>query len=209
MNFVLFILNKIKYSINDQREHRTDKYDRGFLGKKLKRLIIELFIAATILLCIVGMILLRNQARVFLQWSLVSNKKWWNRFNKCRWFVDIQKEPLKVIGTKWSNSSIRWTYVNHSYVVSMVTVLKDLQLFNSVQLNLALWVRCFIVIRLENQIFWNFTIFILGHDVIAQAQSGTGKTATFAISILQQLDVDCKDCQALILAPTRELAQQV
>ncbi len=50
---------------------------------------------------------------------------------------------------------------------------------------------------------------ILGHDVIAQAQSGTGKTATFAISILQQLDPEFKDCQALILAPTRELAQQV
>ena len=49
----------------------------------------------------------------------------------------------------------------------------------------------------------------LGHDVIAQAQSGTGKTATFAISILQQLDPDLKDCQALILAPTRELAQQI
>jgi superfamily II DNA or RNA helicase len=48
-----------------------------------------------------------------------------------------------------------------------------------------------------------------GHDVIAQAQSGTGKTATFAISILQQLDMESKDCQALILAPTRELAQQV
>jgi superfamily II DNA/RNA helicase len=45
--------------------------------------------------------------------------------------------------------------------------------------------------------------------VIAQAQSGTGKTATFAVSILQQLDPDFKDCQALILAPTRELAQQV
>ena len=45
--------------------------------------------------------------------------------------------------------------------------------------------------------------------MIAQAQSGTGKTATFAISILQQLDPDLKECQALILAPTRELAQQV
>lgn len=52
-------------------------------------------------------------------------------------------------------------------------------------------------------------MFHSGHDVIAQAQSGTGKTATFAISILQQLDMESKDCQALILAPTRELAQQV
>ena len=50
---------------------------------------------------------------------------------------------------------------------------------------------------------------IKGHDVIAQAQSGTGKTATFSIAILQQLDIKLKDCQALVLAPTRELAQQV
>ena len=50
---------------------------------------------------------------------------------------------------------------------------------------------------------------IKGHDVIAQAQSGTGKTATFAISILQQIDVELKGTQALVLAPTRELAQQV
>ena len=45
--------------------------------------------------------------------------------------------------------------------------------------------------------------------MIAQAQSGTGKTATFAVSILQQLDVGKKSCQALVLAPTRELAQQI
>jgi len=46
-------------------------------------------------------------------------------------------------------------------------------------------------------------------DIIAQAQSGTGKTATFTIGILQQLDMTLKECQALILAPTRELAQQI
>jgi len=50
---------------------------------------------------------------------------------------------------------------------------------------------------------------IKGHDVIAQAQSGTGKTATFSISILQSIDVSKKACQALVLAPTRELAQQI
>ena len=50
---------------------------------------------------------------------------------------------------------------------------------------------------------------VKGHDVIAQAQSGTGKTATFSISILQQLDLSIKGTQALILAPTRELAQQI
>jgi translation initiation factor 4A len=50
---------------------------------------------------------------------------------------------------------------------------------------------------------------IEGRDVIAQAQSGTGKTATFAISILQNLDAAKLSCQALVLAPTRELAQQI
>ncbi len=50
---------------------------------------------------------------------------------------------------------------------------------------------------------------VKGHDVIAQAQSGTGKTATFSISILQKLDFSIKGTQALILAPTRELAQQI
>jgi translation initiation factor 4A len=45
--------------------------------------------------------------------------------------------------------------------------------------------------------------------IIAQAQSGTGKTATFSIGILQQLDYTKNECQALILAPTRELAQQI
>ena len=49
----------------------------------------------------------------------------------------------------------------------------------------------------------------VGSDVIAQAQSGTGKTATFSISVLQKLDPNVKACQALILAPTRELAQQI
>eukprot|EP00163_Fabomonas_tropica_P033964 TRINITY_DN9228_c0_g1_i2.p2 TRINITY_DN9228_c0_g1~~TRINITY_DN9228_c0_g1_i2.p2 ORF type:complete len:370 (+),score=128.25 TRINITY_DN9228_c0_g1_i2:253-1362(+) len=48
-----------------------------------------------------------------------------------------------------------------------------------------------------------------GHDVIAQAQSGTGKTATFAISILQSISLEVRDSQALVLAPTRELAQQI
>ena len=50
---------------------------------------------------------------------------------------------------------------------------------------------------------------IKGKDVIAQAQSGTGKTATFVISILQQMEMDDRECQALVLAPTRELAQQI
>lgn len=50
---------------------------------------------------------------------------------------------------------------------------------------------------------------IEGHDVIAQAQSGTGKTATFSISILERIDMSNTQCQALILAPTRELAQQI
>ncbi|CDK24359.1 unnamed protein product [Kuraishia capsulata CBS 1993] len=48
-----------------------------------------------------------------------------------------------------------------------------------------------------------------GRDVLAQAQSGTGKTATFTISALQRIDPSLKATQALILAPTRELALQI
>jgi len=50
---------------------------------------------------------------------------------------------------------------------------------------------------------------LAGNDTIAQAQSGTGKTATFSISTLQLIDLKVVRTQALILAPTRELAQQI
>ncbi|KAF8561799.1 hypothetical protein P879_07726 [Paragonimus westermani] len=50
---------------------------------------------------------------------------------------------------------------------------------------------------------------IEGRNVIAQAQSGTGKTATFSIAVLQQICTADPRCQALILAPTRELAKQI
>jgi len=48
-----------------------------------------------------------------------------------------------------------------------------------------------------------------GRDTIGQAQSGTGKTATFVIGVLQRIDYNLKACQGLILAPTRELANQI
>jgi len=50
---------------------------------------------------------------------------------------------------------------------------------------------------------------VKGHDTIAQAQSGTGKTATFSIAALQCISENSQDCQVLVLAPTRELAQQI
>jgi len=48
-----------------------------------------------------------------------------------------------------------------------------------------------------------------GRDTIGQAQSGTGKTATFVIGSLQRIDFSLRACQTLILAPTRELANQI
>jgi ATP-independent RNA helicase DbpA len=48
-----------------------------------------------------------------------------------------------------------------------------------------------------------------GRDVIAQAQTGSGKTAAFGLGLLQALDVDTIRLQALVLCPTRELADQV
>jgi ATP-dependent RNA helicase len=49
---------------------------------------------------------------------------------------------------------------------------------------------------------------IRGRDVIAQSQSGTGKTAVFSISTLQLLQENSRETQVIILSPTRELAEQ-
>jgi translation initiation factor 4A len=48
-----------------------------------------------------------------------------------------------------------------------------------------------------------------GHDILAQAQSGTGKTGTFTIGSLCRVDPSLKRVQVLILVPVRELAQQI
>jgi superfamily II DNA/RNA helicase len=50
---------------------------------------------------------------------------------------------------------------------------------------------------------------IMNKDVIAQAQSGTGKTATFVIGTLQNLESNFNFVKILVLVPTRELAHQI
>ena len=50
---------------------------------------------------------------------------------------------------------------------------------------------------------------LAGHDVIGQAQTGTGKTAAFGLPLLQYLDPSSDDVQAIVLTPTRELCIQV
>jgi ATP-dependent RNA helicase DeaD len=50
---------------------------------------------------------------------------------------------------------------------------------------------------------------LAGHDVIGQAQTGTGKTAAFGLPLLQYLDPDNDEVQAVVLTPTRELCIQV
>ena len=49
----------------------------------------------------------------------------------------------------------------------------------------------------------------IGNDVIALAQTGTGKTAAYGIPLLQKIDTDSKDTQAVIICPTRELCLQI
>ncbi|MXY86673.1 MAG: DEAD/DEAH box helicase [Chloroflexi bacterium] len=48
-----------------------------------------------------------------------------------------------------------------------------------------------------------------GHDVVGQAQTGTGKTVAFGLPAVEVCDPDLGECQAIVLTPTRELAQQV
>ncbi|HEU4485508.1 MAG TPA: DEAD/DEAH box helicase [Povalibacter sp.] len=50
---------------------------------------------------------------------------------------------------------------------------------------------------------------LAGRDVVGQAQTGTGKTAAFALPLLSRIDVSAREPQALVLVPTRELAIQV
>ena len=50
---------------------------------------------------------------------------------------------------------------------------------------------------------------LAGRDLVGQAQTGTGKTAAFALPILQDLDLEPARVQAVVLTPTRELALQV
>ncbi|MBS1145635.1 MAG: ATP-dependent helicase [Proteobacteria bacterium] len=52
-------------------------------------------------------------------------------------------------------------------------------------------------------------VLLEGHDLIGMAQTGTGKTAAFALPLMEQIDVKVAKPQALILTPTRELAIQV
>lgn len=47
------------------------------------------------------------------------------------------------------------------------------------------------------------------HDLVALAQTGTGKTAAFGLPVLQRVDTNSREAQALILAPTRELCLQI
>ncbi|KAB8606266.1 hypothetical protein FH972_025895 [Carpinus fangiana] len=67
----------------------------------------------------------------------------------------------------------------------------------------------FDAMKLKSELLRAWLTELQGRDVIAQAQSGTGKTATFSISCLQKIDHTLKQPQALILAPTRELALQI
>ena len=52
-------------------------------------------------------------------------------------------------------------------------------------------------------------VLLAGADLLGQAQTGTGKTAAFALPLLSRLDLTQREPQALVLVPTRELAIQV
>lgn len=80
-----------------------------------------------------------------------------------------------------------------------------------------LHIRSEIIDALEKMNYKNLTeiqsqtipLLLEGHDVIGQAQTGTGKTAAFGIPIINNCDVNNKAIEHLILAPTRELASQI
>ena len=52
-------------------------------------------------------------------------------------------------------------------------------------------------------------VLMAGRDVVGQSQTGSGKTAAFAVPAIEKVDVDHRAVQVLVLCPTRELAVQV
>ncbi|KAF8570459.1 hypothetical protein P879_00240 [Paragonimus westermani] len=92
----------------------------------------------------------------------------------------------------------RWVCVMTSFGVSMLMVLNDPLLFNS-EPSSRLSKVAMLLHSESNSI----------HRDCFRAQSGTGKTATLGIAILQMLDMQLRETQALILSPTRELASQI
>jgi len=52
-------------------------------------------------------------------------------------------------------------------------------------------------------------VMFAGRDLIGQARTGSGKTLAFALPLVERIDERRRDCQALVLAPTRELATQI
>src|SRR5438034_6405935 len=52
-------------------------------------------------------------------------------------------------------------------------------------------------------------VLMQGHDVVGQSQTGSGKTAAFAVPAIEKVDALKREVQVLILCPTRELAVQV
>src|SRR3954452_13524815 len=52
-------------------------------------------------------------------------------------------------------------------------------------------------------------LLLAGRDVVAQALTGTGKTAAYAVPLVERIDVNRNEPQAIVLAPTRELTMQV
>lgn len=72
---------------------------------------------------------------------------------------------------------------------------------------MALCLRISSCCKKKKMLFANFRLF--SPLCLVFLLSGTGKTATFSIAILQQIDTNIPECQALILAPTRELATQI
>lgn len=140
--------------------------------------------------------------------SRPTGTQWWTALMKWNWRKIYSEEfMLMVLRSLLLFSRERFSLVSRvskMFFYSHCVALNTISLF-SISVIFHLYV---LTAQCRCQFFFLWKMFI-GHDVIAQAQSGTGKTATFVISILQRIDTNLKETQALILAPTRELAQQV
>ncbi len=107
-------------------------------------------------------------------------------------FHSPSKPPLKVDPTKQKDVDLKTTFADVKLSATTIAALDAIGFEHPTPMQ-------------EKTI----PLLLLGKDVIGQARTGTGKTAAFGLPIIETYDPAAKNVQALILAPTRELALQI
>jgi ATP-independent RNA helicase DbpA len=98
-----------------------------------------------------------------------------------------------------------------AYAINLPVVINSMKSFSTLELRDALLnnLKTLEFVEMTPIQEHSLPLLLQGQDVIAQAKTGSGKTVAFGLTVLNRLDIDNYAVQALVLCPTRELADQV